>query len=334
VPSLPFPGRGEYRVALGLTPAVRRDLAAFAPQVVHLSAPDWLGHAAKRWAQRHGALAVASVHTRFETYFDYYGLGFIRRGVEAVLRRFYGDLAEIYAPSQSMADVLRGQGHASNVGIWSRGVDRGRFNPARRSGEWRRSLGLADDDLVIGFVGRLVLEKGLDVFADTIAALRSAGVRHRVLIVGEGPARGWISDRLPDAIFTGFLGGADLARGYASMDVLLNPSITETFGNVTLEAMACGLPVVAAAATGSTSLVEDGVSGRLIAPGDVAGFARAITAFAGNPAARGRAGAAGLHRAKAFDWDAINDAVIDRYLDLATPAGPAARAPRTPLHPA
>ncbi len=313
VPSFPIPGRGEYRVALGLPRGAQRDLKHFHPDIVHLAAPDWLGHSAKAWAKRRHVPVVASVHTRFETYFDYYKMGFIRRGAESVLKSFYRDLAEIYAPSDSMADVLMAEGYSKRVKIWSRGVDRHIFHPGMRDLAWRRSLGIADTVPVIGFVGRLVLEKGLDIVAAVAAELKARGVAHHMLMVGDGPARAWIADRLPGATFTGFLTGADLARAYAAFDMFLNPSVTETFGNVTLEAMACGVPPVAAAATGSSSLVADGVSGRLIEPGNIGAFADALEAYARNPALRAAHGAASLLRAGAFDWDAINDAVIDRY---------------------
>ena len=313
MPSVRIPGRGEYRLGFGLTPALRRDIAAFAPTLVHLSAPDLLGHSAKRFARQRGVPIVASVHTRFETYFQYYGAAWLQRGAENLLRRFYGDLAGIYAPSESMAAVLREQRMSDNIAIWSRGVDRQLFKPARRDTDWRRAHGIGDAEPVIGFVGRLVMEKGLDVLADTAAALRRQGVAHRLVMVGEGPARDWIAARLPGAIFTGHQSGEALARAYASSDLLFNPSVTETFGNVTLEAMASGLAVVAARATGSSSLVADGVNGRLVAPGDIAGFADALTAYLTDPAARARAGAAGLARSDRFDWDEINQAMLDHY---------------------
>lgn len=317
VPSVPIPGRGEYRVALGLPRAVKADLEAFRPDVVHLSAPDWLGHDAKKWGQGQRLPVVASVHTRFETYFDYYKMGFIRRGVERLLKSFYGDLTEIYAPSDSMADVLRAEGYSEKVRIWSRGVDRHIFRPEARDPEWRRSLGIAPETPVIGFVGRLVLEKGLDVVAAVMSELSRRGVPHELLVVGDGPARAEFEAQVPEARFAGFLTGADLGRAYASFDMFLNPSVTETFGNVTLEAMACAVPPVAAAATGASSLVEDGVSGRLVAPGNVAGFADALEAYVCDPALRRAHGVASLERAKAYDWDGINDQVIDRYLFLA-----------------
>ena len=311
---LPFGGRGEYRVGKGLNRAIRADLEAFAPNIVHISAPDIVGHRAVSWARRRGIPAVASVHTRFETYFRYYNMAWAQVAAEALLRRLYFRCIEIYAPSESMAAVLTDQRMSRRVAIWSRGIDREQFNPGRRDMAWRRSIGIADDEVVILFVARLVLEKGLDILAATLAELTERGVPHRALVVGDGPARAWIEERAPSAIFTGFLGGTDLARAFASADLMFNPSSTETFGNVTLEAMASGLPVVAARATGSLSLVDEGVSGLLTTPDDIEGSADALGQLIGDPAFRQSASQAGLARAARNDWDAINDQLLQRYL--------------------
>ncbi|MGE3691799.1 MAG: glycosyltransferase family 4 protein [Novosphingobium sp.] len=316
LPSLAFPGRGEYRLAWRLPPSVRRDLAAFAPNVVHISSPDVAAHRAVTWARAQALPVLASVHTRFETYPRYYNLTWLEKPIEAALRRLYRRCDALVAPSDSMAQVLREQRMNADVGIWSRGVDRDIFNPGRQDLAWRRSLGIGDAETVIGFLGRLVMEKGLDVFSDTIDLLNSQGVAHRVLVIGEGPARAWFEGRLPQAVFAGFQGGADLGRAVASMDVLFNPSITETFGNVTLEAMACALPVVAAEATGSECLVDDGNSGQLIAPGDVAGFAAALRGYIENADLRTRHGAAGEALSLDYSWDRINQAVADTYMRL------------------
>jgi phosphatidylinositol alpha 1,6-mannosyltransferase len=316
VSSLPIPGRGEYRVPLRLGGEARRDLAAFAPNVVHLSSPDPTAHAALKWARRRSIPVLASVHTRFETYLRYYNMAWGEPLIEAILRRFYRRCDALVAPSESMAQVLRDARMNYDISIWSRGVDRDTFNPGRRSLEWRRSLGIDDDVVAVGFLGRLVMEKGLDVFSDTVDELKRRGVAHRVLIIGEGPARGWLEARIPDAIFAGFQQGTDLGRAVASMDVLFNPSVTETFGNVTLEAMACGLPVVAAEATGSQSLVNDRASGRLIRPGAVHQFAEALREYVQQPELRALHGATGEARAHDFSWDAINQTVADTYLRL------------------
>jgi len=317
IPSFPIPGRSEYRVGTGLPRAIRADLRAYRPNIVHIASPDIIGHRAVTWARRNGLPAVASVHTRFETYARYYGLSWLQTVGEAVLRRLYQRCVEIYAPSDSMAAVLTDQRMSKRVRIWSRGIDRGLFHPGRRDMVWRQGLGIGDDEAVVLFVARLVLEKGLDVLAATLDSLAARGGSHRALIVGDGPARGWIEERAPGAIFTGFLKGEDLARAYASADMMFNPSSTETFGNVTLEAMASGLPVVAARATGSLSLVDDGVSGILTTPDDVDASAAALAHYIADPAARAAAGAAGLARAARYDWDAINGAVLDRYLAVA-----------------
>lgn len=317
IPAVPLPGRAEYRVPLMIPPGVRRDIRRFNPTIFHVASPELLGHRAVSLARSMNLPVVASVHTRFETYPRYYGLTFLEPVVEALLRRFYRRCDAIFAPSESMAQLLREQRMSYDVGIWSRGVDRDIFNPNRRSAEWRRGLGIADDEIAIGFVGRLVMEKGLDIFSDAIDQLQARGVRHRVLIIGEGPARDWFQRRLPQAVFAGFQKGEDLGRTVASADMLFNPSVTETFGNVTLEAMAVGLPVVAARATGSESLVADGLTGRLIPPGRTRAFADALQHYCEDHVARASAGAAGLAASERYGWDQVNQALVDSYLRVA-----------------
>ncbi|GGC26740.1 hypothetical protein GCM10011371_12880 [Novosphingobium marinum] len=316
IPSFPIPGRGEYRFPLAISPSVKRDLAKFSPNVVHVASPDLVSHRAVAWARKRELPILASVHTRFETYLRYYNMAWGEPVIEAMLRRFYRRCDALVAPSESMAQVLRDQRMNYDIGIWSRGVDREVFHPDRRSLEWRRGLGIGDNEVAIGFLGRLVMEKGLDVFSDTIDEMKRDGVPHKVLVIGEGPARSWFEGRLPDAVFAGFQTGADLGRAVAAMDVLFNPSVTETFGNVTLEAMACRVPVVAAAATGSESLVADHVSGRLIRPGAVRQFADALEAYVRDDTLRLTHGHAGEARAQAYSWDRINQSVADTYLRL------------------
>jgi glycosyltransferase involved in cell wall biosynthesis len=313
VPSVPIPGRSEYQLAYRLSARVRRDLEAFAPNLVHVAAPDIVAHRAVTWARKRGIPVVSSVHTRFDTYLQYYGLQFLEPVVRAITRRYYRRCDAIVVPAESTAAILRAQRMNRDISIWARGVDRAQFNPARRSLDFRRRYGIGDDDMVVCFLGRLVLEKGLDVFSDAIDAARARGVPLRVLAIGDGPARGYFEERLPDAIFTGQLTGDELATALASSDVFFNPSITETFGNVTLEAMACGLPVVAAAASGARSLVQDEVTGRLSTPGDVNAFAGALADYQQDPQLRKRHGEAGLSFAKTMDWDEINGAVMRVY---------------------
>lgn len=316
VPSMAIPGRSEYRIPLRLSGRVKTDLEAFKPNIVHISAPDRVSRQAAAWARRRGLPVACSVHTRFETYFRYYNLSFVEPLVVAWLRKLYRRCDALIAPSESFAQVLRDQRMNYDIGIWTRGVERDIFRPDARSLDWRRSQGIGDDDVAIAFLGRLVMEKGLDVFADTIDLLRRRGIAHRVVVIGEGPAGDWFASRLPDAVFTGFQGGADLARALASCDMLFNPSVTETFGNVTLEAMACGLPVVAARATGSASIVRHGVTGYLVDPGSISGFADRLATYCRDAALRRQHGAAALAESGQYEWDAINQTVADTYLRL------------------
>lgn len=314
VRSLPIPGRPDYRLAYGMGRKIKRDLYDFAPNIMHLSAPDALGHWGASYARHRNIPLIASVHTRFDTYLRYYRLGFLEPSVTAVLRRFYRRCDAIFAPSQSMKDILHDQKMNDDIEVWASGVDNDVFNPSARSLEWRRALGIADEDVVVGFFGRLVMEKGIADFCDTIDELARRNTKLRVLIVGDGPARNWFASRLPKAIFTGFQSGTPLPRALASMDILLNPSVTETFGIVTLEAMSCGVPVVGADAPGTSSLIDDGVDGRLIAEGDIKGFADAIANYATSLAERAAAGAAGSFSATKCSWDVANRALAVNYV--------------------
>ena len=314
IPAIPIPGRSEYRLPIALPARVRRNLAAFNPNVVHVSSPDIVGHRAVTWARRRKIAAVASVHTRFDTYLAYYHLQAFEPLARDIMRRFYHRCEVVMAPAESTAVILRVQRMNRDIAIWARGVDRDQFNPDRRDLGWRRSKGIADDEIVVAYLGRIVMEKGLDVFVEAILALIDRGIRHRVLVIGDGPARPWFEQQLPDAVFAGQLTGPDLARALASADVLLNPSITEAFGNVTLEAMASGLPVIAADATGASNLVRSGVTGMLVDGTEPDEFAGAIEGYALDPDLRRRHGEAGLAIAKGMDWDSINATVVRVYL--------------------
>jgi glycosyltransferase involved in cell wall biosynthesis len=170
---------------------------------------------------------------------------------------------------------------------------------------------------VIAFVGRLVREKRLDTLIEVMATLKRAGVAHRALVVGDGPDRAMLERGLPDAVFTGFLTGDDLAAAYASSDIFLFPSDTESFGSVTLEAMASGLPAVCADATGSRCLVAEGVTGFLAPAGDAAAFVAPLAALAGDASVRLVMGQAARARSLEFSWDAAMAGLLERYEFLA-----------------
>jgi glycosyltransferase involved in cell wall biosynthesis len=314
VPSVALPGRSEYRFTLGITPAVREELEAFDPTLYHIATPDLLGRHALSVAESTGTPVVASYHTHFSSYLKYYHLDLFESALWSYLQRFYEQCEQVYVPSTAMAEILRDHGITEGVRLWERGVETDRFAPSHRSMDWRRAHGIGEDEVVVAFVSRLVKEKGLDVYADVVERLERRGVPHRSLVVGDGPAREELEERLSNTIFTGFLDGDDLARAYASSDVFLFPSDTETFGNVTLEAMASGLPTVCARAVGSRDLVDDGATGRLCPPGDVDAFTEAVRQLVLDDRLRDRMGTAAHERAQDFTWETILEK-MNRYYD-------------------
>ncbi len=319
VPSIPAPGRPEYRISLGLPPSARKKLKAFNPTLFHIATPDLLGNQALRLARRWEIPVVASYHTHFSSYLKYYGFEELEGFLWKYLRRFYRQCRHVYVPSHSMAAVLQAHEIKRGLRLWERGVDMDLFTPSRRSYSWRRARGIEDDVPLITFVGRLVWEKGLDIFADVIETLEDLGVPHHSMIVGDGPAREELRIRLTRTHFTGYLQGEALARAYASSDIFLFPSDTETFGNVTLEAMASGLPVVAANATGSNALVIHGTTGFLAEPRNEKEFLEYTLQLATSPELRIRMGEAGLERATRYEWDVVMTKLISYYQEVLNP---------------
>ncbi len=317
VSSFPIPGRKEYRVGLGLAKRHKDQLADFQPDLIHLSAPDLLGHSALKYAETHKIPAVASFHTRFDTYFRYYGMSWAEPICRQKMASFYRRCAHVYAPSPSVGQALSQDGIVGdNLRAWSRGIEAGKFSPRFRDRDWRRSLGLDDSDIALLFVGRLVREKGLDIYARTVRTLQSWDLPVKALVVGDGPERDFMRQALPDGVMTGHVSGPDLGRAYACGDIFINPSETETFGNVTLEAMASGVPVVCRDATGSADLVESGVNGFLVPCNDAKVWAQVVSKMCGDTILRRRMGQAGKAKSAHYDWDDILDRVISQYQEL------------------
>lgn len=315
VPSVALPARPEYRFAFGLPHDAVERLKSFRPHLMHLAlAPDLLGYSAIRTARRLSIPLVASCHTRYETYLKHYWYAAWAEGLlKDYMRRSYDATREVYVPSPSQGEALRADGVTVPLKLWPRGVDTDRFTPAKRSEVWRAQHGFAKSDVVLTFISRLVREKGLDVLVAAVERLKARGVPHKVLIVGDGPERAWLEQRLPKAVFTGFLHGDDLAVAYAAADVFVFPSLTETFGSVTLEAMASGLVCVCADATGSSSLVVEGETGHLIEPDNADQFAERLAALVEDPAKRQSMGLAARARALTYSWDECMSRLLGYY---------------------
>ncbi|MGE6821851.1 glycosyltransferase family 4 protein [Pseudomonas soli] len=243
------------------------------PDVLYIATEGPLGLSALRAARRLGVAVVSGFHTNFAQYSGQYGLGLLSRLLTHYLRWFHRRTAITLVPSISQRLELQRRGF-ERLGLMARGVDADLFNPARRSQALREQWGLAVDDLAVLHVGRLAAEKNLALLRPCMEALRRAYPhrRLRLVIVGDGPLRGQLEQQLPDAVFCGAQRGEVLAEHYASGDLFLFPSLTETFGNVVLEALASGLAVVAYDEAAAAQHIRHGHSGALAMPGDQAAF--------------------------------------------------------------
>ncbi|TYK46881.1 glycosyltransferase family 1 protein [Actinomadura decatromicini] len=298
-------------VVVGLpTRRVTAVLRDFAPDVVHLAAPMMLGVSGLAAAERLDVPAVAVFQTDIAGFARRYGL----RGTDPTvwwwLRRVHGRADRTLAPSTPVLAELDRRG-VPRLSLWGRGVDRRRFNPAHRSPETRAALA-PDGEVLVGYVGRLAAEKRPRMLA-TLAGLPGT----RLVIVGDGPEERRLRRLMPDAVFTGFQTGTELSRLMASLDVFVHTGADDTFCQAVQEALACGVPVVAAAAGGPLDLVRPGVNGLLYAPDDGDGLRAAVATLAADPDLRLRLGAGALASVEGRGWDVVCEQLIDHYLQAA-----------------
>lgn len=313
VPSVKAPGRPEYRLTTGLPKKQVRELENFDPDLVHIATPDILGYKAMKWAKKNNKTVVASFHTHFASYLKYYKLGFMEPLGWRYLKWFYENCKQVYVPTPSMAQELKDKNIKTDFRIWARGVETDKFNPGFRSEEWRSENGIDKNDVVVLFVSRLVWEKNLKLYADVINELKKDHSNMKAVIAGDGPAMDDMKELLPDAVFTGFLKGDDLSKVYASGDIFFFPSDTETFGNVTLEAMASGLPCVVADAPGSKSLVDHEKNGYIT---DISNFTKvknAVEKLIVDQKLRKKFSKESLERSKNYSRDVINQKLLNDY---------------------
>lgn len=319
VPSIKIPGRPEYRITIGFPSLEKNRLEEFKPDIIHIATPDILGFKALRWAKDHNLPLVSSYHTHFTSYLKYYKLHFAEPLGWKYLRWFYSHCKQIYVPTPSMVAELKahdiGTGNDS-LRIWARGVDTDLFNPDKRSLEWRKEKGFKDDEVVITFVSRLVLEKNLKIYANVVRKLENNNKNVRSLVVGDGPAKKDMMNMLPKSVFTGFLKGEELAVAYASSDIFFFPSDTETFGNVTLEGMASGLPCLVADAPGSKSLVDHGVNGYMAAVENEKAFYEYAKQLVENDQLREEMSKQSYIKSGDFTWEKINGGLLQNYYEL------------------
>jgi glycosyltransferase involved in cell wall biosynthesis len=301
---LPIPNYPHLRMGVPSKRTLVKLWSRHRPDVVHLATEGPLGWSALE-AARHLRLPVTSdFRTNFHAYSRFYGIGWLHRPIVAYLRKFHNRTACTLVPTEALRAELTACGF-ERVHVVPRGVDTQRFSPLWRSPSLRAAWGLGPQDLAVGYVGRLAAEKNLRLLAETYRALRGAQPRARLVLVGDGPMRAELQAACPDAIFAGQRSGADLAAHYASMDLFLFPSLTETFGNVTTEALASGLPLVAFRHAAAGLLVRDGDNGLLAPCDDPEAFIAAARTVATDAALRDHLGPRARATASTLGWDAV-----------------------------
>jgi glycosyltransferase involved in cell wall biosynthesis len=263
--SVKFPLYRQMRVAIPSYQSVERALDCFRPDLVHLVTEYTAGLAGLAYARRHRVPLVSSYHTNMPQYLRYYRIPLLEKGLWHYMRWFHGFSRITFCPSRSTYKLLEERGF-NNLAVWGRGVDTGLFHPGKKDYDIRRQYGRGKETLLL-YVGRLAAEKDLDVLLEALRLINARLGNVQLVMAGDGPLREELSRYAPaNVTFTGYLREEELAKVYASCDIFMFPSTSETYGNVVLEAMASGLPVVAVDVGGVNENLVNGFNGLAIAP--------------------------------------------------------------------
>jgi glycosyltransferase involved in cell wall biosynthesis len=315
---VPIPRYAGLKMGLPAKAALVRLWQLKRPDLVHIATEGPLGWSAMSAAQKLRLPVSTDFHTNFHSYSKHYGAGWLRRPILAYLRKFHNKAAVTLVPTESLRLELQAHGYR-NVEVVSRGVDTALFNPIKRDTALRASWGVDADTQVAVYVGRVAPEKNLPLVFQVYTAMRAVNANTRLVIVGDGPERANLQAQYPEVIFCGMRNGEDLARHYASGDVFLFPSMTETFGNVTTEAMASGLAVVAYHYAAAQALIKHGDNGMLAAFDAPDKFVTAAVELARQPERAKLLGVAAHQTALTVSWDYIHQrfervlqALVDR----------------------
>jgi glycosyltransferase involved in cell wall biosynthesis len=311
VPSVPFPLYRYYRVGIPYGQNLDLLLDRFQPDLIQVAAPTPLCIYGQNYAFRKKLPVVASYHTHFVDYFPYYGFGWATDIGWQFMQWFFNRNLATFAPTPGTVSELVSRGF-QNVQLWPRGIDGHKFSPDHRNMALRKKLGLGKEPLLL-FVGRMVGEKDLADLAQAALILRQKGYKFQMAFAGDGPYRTVMEKQFPRDHFFGFIQGRKLSELYASSDLFVFPSTTETFGNVVLEAFASGLPVIGVRKGGVADLVQDRANGFLARPNHPQDFARRIQFFLDHPAAVQKAKKGALATAAQYDWPTINGRLISHY---------------------
>jgi len=328
LPGAPIPGYPQLRVGLPASGRLRKLWSLSRPDVVHVATEGPLGSSAISTARSMGIPVTSSFHTNFDKYTRSYRVGWLQPIVARWLRHVHLRTRRTFVPTHSMLDQLSREGYR-DLRLLSRGVDTELFSPARRDNALRASWGVGPDDPVVIHVGRIAAEKNYGLLFRAFAAIRERQPNARLVLVGDGPCLAEFQRAQPDAVFTGFYTGANLARHYASGDIYLHASTTETFGNVITEALASGLAVGAFNYAAAHEFIHDGENGLVADLDDESTFIEQAVRLGTDPELRRRVAAGALATARQLSWDRV----VETFLaDLAEAIDPEA-VPGQPLAP-
>jgi len=323
VRGLPIPGYAGLKFGLPAPRLLRHQWRADRPDVVQVVTEGPLGASAIAAARDLGIPVVSEFHTNFHAYSRHYGFAWLENLVAVHLRRLHNRSGMTLVPSHQLGVDLMRRGY-QNIRVVARGVDTALFNPARRSSELRTAWKVGDGDLVVTHVGRLAPEKNLPLVFSAFEAIRRYAPGARLVLVGDGPSRRRLEQQHPHCIFAGMRHGEDLATHYASADLFLFPSMTETYGNVTLEALASGLPVVAYRLAAAAELIRPGANGMLAEPGASDQFVRVALDLVTRPGVLQRSAEAAPQSVATLDWERIHDRLVAALREaIAPPVVPA-----------
>jgi len=314
-PGLPIPGYAGLRFGLPVTARLRAQWLRQRPAIVHIATEGPLGWAALKAAQSLAIPVTSTFHTNFHRYCAHYKLAWLRGMVTRHLRHFHNRTAFTMVPNDMLRHTLQQEGYR-NVVVLGRGVDTRLFSPLRRSPALRRQWNVGEHDPVVIYVGRLAPEKNLGTLAAAFEQIEQRNPDARMVWVGEGPELEKLRRRYPHHVFAGSRIGDDLAQHYASADIFLFPSLTETFGNVIPEAMASGLAVVAYDYAAAALYVKHQQNGLLAAFGDRDSFIRRAMALAEQPQQIRQFGRNACAAVAQHSWDAVCSQ-FEHYLDVA-----------------
>lgn len=309
---LPIPRYPQLKMGLPSRRALLRLWQTQRPDVVHIVTEGPLGWSALQAALHLKLPVVSDFRTNFHAYSQHYGIAWLRHPIMVYLRKFHNRTACTMVPTERLRAELQAGGFRG-LRVVARGVDTRLFDPARRSDELRRSWGAGSHTQVALCVGRLAPEKNLGVLLAAFDAMRQVNSSARLVLVGDGPERAALQRRCPDAVFAGVRRGADLAAHYASADLFLFPSQTETFGNVVPEAMASGLAVLGYDYAAAGHLLRPGIDGLLARFGDRDDFVAGAKRLAASPVYAHALGRQARIAAEGLDWGRIVEAVEAEY---------------------